>query len=84
MKTTPSDVFMQGGWGDITDAAGYMGISVVTVHREVRRGTLTAYRIGGRKLIRMLRTDCDAYMRTVPAVEKYQPRIVRRSRAAAK
>ncbi len=81
---TPSDVFMNGGWGDINDAAGYMGISVVTVHREIRRGTLTAYRIGGRKLIRMLRSDCDAYMQAVPAVEKYQPRIVRRSRAAGK
>jgi excisionase family DNA binding protein len=82
--TPPSDVFMQGGFGNVEDAAGYLGISVVTVHREVRRGTLSAYRIGGRKLIRMLRADCDAYARAVPAVEKYQPRIVRRSRAAGK
>ena len=41
MKATPSDVFMQGGRGNISDAASHMRISVVTVHREVRRGTLT-------------------------------------------
>jgi hypothetical protein len=37
---TPSDVFMQDGWGNVEDASRYMRISIVTVHREIRRGTL--------------------------------------------
>lgn len=58
----PSDVFMQGGWGVPEDAERYLGVSGTTLRREVRRGRLKAYRVGGRKLLRFKRSDCDAYM----------------------
>jgi excisionase family DNA binding protein len=59
----PSDVFMQGGWGLPEDACAYLGgLSRSTLRREIRRGRLRAYKVGGRKLLRLKRADCDAYM----------------------
>ena len=61
-RQLPSDNFMQGGFGTSEDAALYLRVSIVTVRREVRRGRLKAYRVGGRKLVRLKRSDCDAYL----------------------
>ncbi len=61
-RQLPSDNFMQGGFGTSEDAALYLCVSIVTVRREVRRGRLKAYRAGGRKLVRLKRSDCDAYL----------------------
>ena len=47
-RQLPSDNFMQGGFGTSEDAALYLRVSIVTVRREVRRGRLKAYRVGGR------------------------------------
>ena len=58
----PSAVFMAGGFGTVEDAARYLCISVVTLRREIRREQLRAYRVGGRKLLRLKREDCDAYL----------------------
>ena len=58
----PSEVFMAGGWGTSLDAAAYMRLSIVTLRREIHRGRLKAYRVGGRKLLRLKREDCDAYL----------------------
>ena len=58
----PSKVFMAGGFGTVEDAARYLCISVVTLRREIRREQLRAYRVGGRKLLRLKRDDCDAYL----------------------
>ena len=61
-RQLPSDNFMQGGFGTSEDATRYLCISVVTLRREIHRGRLTAYRVGGRKLLRLKREDCDAYL----------------------
>ena len=61
-RQLPSDNFMQGGFGTPEDAARYLCISGVTLRREIRREQLTAYRVGGRKLLRLKREDCDAYL----------------------
>ena len=61
-RQLPSDNFMQGGFGTSEDAALYLCVSIVTLRREIRRGRLTAYRVGGRKLLRLKREDCDAYL----------------------
>ena len=53
---------MAGGWGDALDAAAYLDLSLSVVRRETRAGRLKAYRVGGRKLVRYRRTDCDAYL----------------------
>ena len=58
----PTRAFMAGGWGTSLDAAAYMRLSIVTLRREIHRGRLTAYRVGGRKLLRLKREDCDAYL----------------------
>ena len=58
----PTRAFMAGGWGTSLDAAAYMRLSIVTLRREIRRGRLRAYRVGGRKLLRLKRDDCDAYL----------------------
>jgi excisionase family DNA binding protein len=54
---------MIGGWGTVEDASLYMGgVSTVTIRREIRRGRLQAYKVGGRKLLRLKREHCDRYL----------------------
>jgi excisionase family DNA binding protein len=77
--TVPSAAFMDGAWGGVVDAAMYMGISVVTVHREIRAHRLPAFRVGGRKLIRLKKEHCDAYLQAAPVAVPY---AVRRRRAS--
>jgi integrase len=57
---------MAGGWGSVVDASAYLGgVSVSVLRREIRRGRLRAFKVGGRKLLRlsgileMRRTDPD-------------------------
>jgi excisionase family DNA binding protein len=38
------------------------GVSTVTIRREIRRGRLQAYKVGGRKLLRLKREHCDRYL----------------------
>ena len=56
--TWAQGAFVQGGWGTVDQAGEYMGISVVAVRREIRRGRLRAYRVGGRKLLRLKKEHC--------------------------
>jgi excisionase family DNA binding protein len=70
----PSAAFVAGGWGDVIDAALYMGVSVVTVHREIRASRLQAFRVGGRKLIRLKKEQCDGYLQAAPVAVPYAPR----------
>ena len=58
----PTAVFMAGGWGDVHDAASYAGVSADVLYREIRRGRLQAFKVGGRKLVRLKREHVDAYM----------------------
>ncbi len=59
----PSAVFMAGGWGSVGDASAYLGgVSVSVLRREIRRGRLRALKVGGRKLLRLKREHCDAYL----------------------
>jgi excisionase family DNA binding protein len=61
--TRPTAVFMAGGWGDVHDASAYLGnVSVDVLYREIRRGHLQAWKVGGRKLVRLKREHVDAYM----------------------
>jgi excisionase family DNA binding protein len=53
---------MDGGWGDANDTAAYLDISPSVTRRAIRRGDLAAFRVGGRKLVRLKREHCDAYM----------------------
>lgn len=78
-RTAPTAAFLAGGWGDVLDAALYMGISVVTVHREVRACRLQAFRVGGRKLIRLKKEHCDSYLQAAPVAVPYVPRRRRAS-----
>lgn len=75
MTPTPGETFLAGGWGDINDAAAYAKCSTVTISREIRRGRLSAYRVGGRKLIRLKREHVDAWM-----VRQAEPVLYRRVR----
>ena len=62
-STSPTQVFMAGGWGTLRDAAAYLGhVSTLTLRREIKRGRLRAYKVGGRKLLRLKRTDCDRFI----------------------
>ena len=58
----PSRVFTDGGWGTAEDAAAYMGISLSVTRRAIRRGDLAAFRVGGRKLVRLKREHCDQFL----------------------
>lgn len=54
---------MAGGWGDVQDARAYLGdLSLSVVRREIRAGRLLSWKVGGRKLVRLKREHCDAYM----------------------
>jgi len=53
---------MAGGWGDALDAAAYMDISLSVTRRAIRRGDLAAFRVGGRKLVRLKREHCDQFL----------------------
>ena len=53
---------MQGGWGTLLDASLYTGVNRKSLSKDIRRGLLLAYRIGGRKCVRLRRTDCDRYV----------------------
>jgi excisionase family DNA binding protein len=54
---------MAGGWGSVGDASAYLGgVSVSVLRREIRRGHLRAFKVGGRKLLRLKREHCDAYL----------------------
>ena len=45
------------------DASAYLGgVSVSVLRREIRRGRLRAFKVGGRKLLRLKREHCDAYL----------------------
>jgi excisionase family DNA binding protein len=60
--TTAFTNFMNGTWGTAVEARQYLSVSLSVVRRETRRGRIKAYVVGGRKLVRYRRSDCDAYL----------------------
>jgi excisionase family DNA binding protein len=50
-------------WLTISEAAEYVRASVPTLRREVARGALRAYRIGGRLALRFRAEDLDDWLR---------------------
>ena len=56
--------FLAGGWGSPADAARYIDCSLPFVYRLIRTGRLTAFRVGGGRMLRLRRSDCDAYVET--------------------
>lgn len=80
IEKTPSQTFMAGGFGTRRDAAIYLGISEPSVSRLVRRGDLKAYRVAGRRLVRVKRTDCDEFMAARPAFTAWKATGVRHGR----
>jgi excisionase family DNA binding protein len=65
--TRPKAIFLNGGWGDVEDVAAFLGVSPVTVRKEITRGKLTAFRIGlGSKLLRLKREHVEAYLLSQP------------------
>ena len=49
-------------WMNLEKAAGYVSVSVPTLRREIKSGRLPAYRVGGRKAIRLRQGDLDDWM----------------------
>jgi excisionase family DNA binding protein len=53
-------------WVSLDDAAGYLGVSVPTLRRAIRRGDLKARRMG-RRLIRVDANELDGLLRVIPS-----------------
>lgn len=49
-------------WMTIEQAAEHVQLSAVTLRREVKGGRLAAYRVGGRRMIRLRAEDLDAWL----------------------
>jgi excisionase family DNA binding protein len=49
-------------WMTLEQAAGHVQLSAVTLRREIRGGRLAAYRVGGRRIIRLRAEDLDAWL----------------------
>lgn len=49
-------------WMNLEKAAEYVCVSVPTLRREIKAGRLRAFRVGGRKAIRLRQADLDAWM----------------------
>lgn len=58
----PSEAFLAGAWGRVQDASAYSGCSVTTLLREIRRRRLSAFRIGGRRVLVLRRQHVDAWL----------------------
>lgn len=67
--TTPTDATPphQRDWLDYGAAAAIIGCTRRLVENAVRSGQLPAYRVGGAKLVRILRDDLDAWIMSQPA-----------------
>lgn len=59
---SPSEAFLNGGWGRVRDASAYSGCSEITLLREIRRRRLIAFRLGGRRLLVLKRQHVDAWV----------------------
>lgn len=55
------------GWLNQKQAAEHLGVSIDTIRRRIRDGSLPAYRLG-KRAIRIRATDLDAVVRPIPAV----------------
>lgn len=49
-------------WMDLRRAAAHASVSVPTLRREIKSGRLAAFRVGGRKAIRLRLSDVDDWM----------------------
>lgn len=49
-------------WMNLRTAAGYVRVSVPTLRREIKAGRLRAFKVGGRKAIRLRQADLDDWM----------------------
>lgn len=48
------------------EAADYLGISPRTLRNYIAEGKLPAYRLGGKRTMRLDRADLDALLRPIP------------------
>ena len=53
-------------WVSLEDAARYLGVSVATLRRAIRRGDLKGRRMG-RQLIRVDANELDGLLREIPS-----------------
>ena len=49
-----------GRWIDVPEAVEYTSLSMQTLRRRIRDGTLTAYRVAGTRALRVNTADLDA------------------------
>jgi excisionase family DNA binding protein len=49
-------------WMNLETAARYACVSVPTLRREIKAGRLRAFRVGGRKAIRLRQSDLDEWL----------------------
>jgi excisionase family DNA binding protein len=57
-------------WLKLPEAARYAQVSAATIRREVARGALRAYRVGGRKALRFRADDVDSWLRAGATIER--------------
>ena len=55
-------------WWTIAQASNYVQTHPATLRREIRAGRLRAVRVGGRKAIRLRRTDLDRWLEQATVV----------------
>ena len=53
-------------WMSPAEAADYLGISPRTLRNYISEGKLPAYRLGGKRTMRIDRADLDALLRPIP------------------
>jgi excisionase family DNA binding protein len=57
-------------WLRLPEAAAYAKVSDATIRREVSRGALRAFRVGGRKALRFRTSDLDQWLTLGATIEK--------------
>lgn len=70
----PTDVAVVPKWMTIDEACGYMRVGRKTIYAAVKRGTLRAAVVDGRRSLRFCAAWCDQFL------EASAPRIVERPR----